>query len=195
MLTVAGSNRSKCMKPELVNCSLCGGFAIQHPSPVWAQRARPAEAAAAPHFNMKVQNVFHIICSFSNASIFIFFFSLWEEVGNAMMEGRRKGGVKKGSRLPGAYLQSVAPRTFQPWNFTAMKLCFCISVGEDVMLTYLCVLIAPLAAWLTDCLTYWWDDYLTICTLNMFSFLTLLLHACTYDPTKTEEVFSKVVVA
>lgn len=101
---------------------------------------------------------------------FYYFFSLGEEVGNAMMEGRRKGGVKKGSRLPGAYLQSVAPRTFQPWNFTAMKLCFCISVGEDVMLTYLCVLIAPLAAWLTDCLTYWWDDYLTICTLNMFSF-------------------------
>lgn len=42
MLTVEGSNRSKCMKPELVNCSLCGGCAIQHPSPVWAQRARPS---------------------------------------------------------------------------------------------------------------------------------------------------------
>lgn len=34
MLTVEGSNRSKCMKPELVNCSLCGSCAIQHPSPV-----------------------------------------------------------------------------------------------------------------------------------------------------------------
>lgn len=42
MRTVEGSNRSKCMKPELVNCSLCGGCAIQHPSPVWAQRARPS---------------------------------------------------------------------------------------------------------------------------------------------------------
>lgn len=70
--------------------------------------------------------------------------------------------------MTGAYLQSVAPCTFQPWNFTAMKLCFCITVGEDVMLTYLCVLIAQLAAWLTDCLTYWWDDYLTICTINVF---------------------------
>lgn len=91
-----------------------------------------------------------------------------------MMENRRKEGVKKGSRLPGAYLQSVAPCTFQPWNFTAMKLCFCITVGEDVMLTYLCVLIAQLAAWLTYCLTYWWDDYLTICNISVL-FLTLLL--------------------
>lgn len=73
-----------------------------------------------------------------------------------MMEDRRKEAVekkKKGSRLPGAYLQSVPPCTFQPWNFTAMKLCFCVAVGEDVMLTYLCVLIDQLAAWLTDCLT------------------------------------------
>lgn len=34
MLTAEKSNRSKCMKPELVNCSLCGSCAIQHPSPV-----------------------------------------------------------------------------------------------------------------------------------------------------------------
>lgn len=34
MLTVEGSNRSKRMKAELVNCSLCGSCAIQHPSPV-----------------------------------------------------------------------------------------------------------------------------------------------------------------
>lgn len=84
MLTVEGSNRSKCMKPELVNCSLCGSCAIQHPSPVWTQSkaflfgiissppnlTEAAQTASAPHFNMKVQNVFYIICSFSNACIF-----------------------------------------------------------------------------------------------------------------------------
>lgn len=111
------------------------------------------QAATAPHFNMKVQNVFHIICGLSNVCILFYFFSPCAEVGNAVREGRLREGVKNGSRLPGAYLQSVAPCTFQPWNFTAMKLCFCISVGEHAMLTYLCALIAQLAVLLTDCLT------------------------------------------
>lgn len=97
MLTVEGSNRSKCMKPELVNCSLCGSCAIQHPSPVWTQSkaflfgiissppnlTEAAQTASAPHFNMKVQNVFHIICSFSNACIF-YFPPHREEVRNAI---------------------------------------------------------------------------------------------------------------
>lgn len=51
-------------------------------------------------------------------------------------------------------------RTLQ--NFTIMELCFYISVGEDVMFTYLCVLITKQAARLTD-----WDDYLTMCTINV----------------------------
>lgn len=122
-----------------------------------------AQAAAAPHFNMKVQNVFHIICSFSNACIFIFSLRGGRKCsdGRQTLRGEKKK-KKKGSRLPGAYLQSVAPCTFQPCNFTAVKLCFCITVGEDVMLTYLCVLIAPPAACLTDCLTGWLTGGMTI---------------------------------
>lgn len=38
MFTVEGSDRSKCMKPELVNCSLCGHLAIRLPSPVCRKR-------------------------------------------------------------------------------------------------------------------------------------------------------------
>lgn len=133
---------------------------------------------------MKVQNVFHIICGLSNVCILFYFFSPWAEVGNAVREGRLREGVKNGSRLPGAYLQSVAPCTFQPWNFTAMKLCFCISVGEHAMLTYLCALIAQLAVLLTDCLTGWLSGGMTIwpSALQHNFFLTRLLPPCTRDP-------------
>lgn len=106
-----------------------------------------------------------------------------------MMEARHKGGG--GSRLPGAYLLSVAPCTFQPWKFTAMKFCFSITVGEDVMLTYLCVLITQLAARLTDCQTYQRDDYLTICTIDVGAFFVLVLHL---EPLRNESGCSKVAV-
>lgn len=63
---------------------------------------------------MKVQNVFHIICSFSNACICIFFSS------HSFFQ--REG--KEGSRLPHAFLQSAAcvcvhlsPGTSQLQNF------------------------------------------------------------------------------
>lgn len=79
------------------------------------------EAAAAAHLNMKVQNVFHLICSFSNACIFIFFTE--EKVGNAMVEDIREKRRKK--MVQGCLVQifsQCSPVDFshgssQPWNF------------------------------------------------------------------------------
>lgn len=73
-----------------------------------------------------------------------------------MMEEDRRKEEEEKKKVQGCLVHIFSqwpPCTFQPWNFTAMKLRFCIAVGEDVMLTYLCVLIAQLAGWLTDCLT------------------------------------------
>lgn len=174
MLTVEGSNRSKCMKPELVNCSLCGSCAIQHPSPVWTQSkaflfgiissppnlTEAAQTASAPHFNMKVQNVFHIICSFSNACIF-YLPPHREEVRNAIRRtdtGKECG--KKRFKVAWCISSVSAPLYISALELHSQETSFCLcTVGEDVMLTYCCVLIPQLAAWLIDC---WLSSGMTI---------------------------------
>lgn len=78
-------------------------------------------AAAAPHFNMKVPQIFHIICRFSNACICIF--PLREEVRKAAIEDKHKG-VKNGKKLSKVARCTSSVSTFQPGKFTGMKLSF-----------------------------------------------------------------------